>query len=153
MEYQNSFKHLKKVKTAADNKTLALMNDMKFKRQTQLDNNNNNLQSSDVNNIKSSGIHQESYVKFMDLEDSEVKKSQGIFDRKSHPENDQEPSWKRSSKTLPRPSYDPMKEIEQIVEEISEGDSHVTSRDNRDSIPGRRLMPKRSLRPNDAVHL
>lgn len=47
-----------------------------------------------------------------------------------------------------------MKEIEQIVEEVSEGDSEqIQSRDNRSSLPPRRLMQKRSLRPSDGVFL
>lgn len=90
----------------------------------------------------------------MELEDSEVKKSQGIFDRKSFPERnqgedeDRDASWKRSSKTLPKHGYDPLKEIEQIVEEISESESNEHVVNNRGA-----LIQKKSMRPSDAVHL
>lgn len=86
-----------------ESKTLAMMNDIKFKRQTQLE---KDLKDSDVDtkfNIKSSGVHKESYVKFMDLEDSEVKKSQVLFERKSSPDKQlDDEEMHRSSKTLPK---------------------------------------------------
>lgn len=91
----------------------------------------------------------------MDMADSDVKiAKKSIPERSASDIEEREPSWKRSSKTITKGPADAYREIEQIVEEISESDSLDYQNQKNQRMQNRQIKKQDRVRPPpNAVHL